>query len=65
MICPNCGKGEIKTMDTMPRRNGETYRRKKCKNCNALFRTVEIVDNGTEEFSAGYYIAMKNKMLRK
>jgi transcriptional regulator NrdR family protein len=62
MICPYCGSNQIRVMDTMPGEE-EIYRRKKCRNCCKIFRTKETRDDGSTEFSAGYYYAMKRKKM--
>lgn len=62
MRCPNCGSYSVKVVDTL---SGEddlsVYRRRKCIDCDTKFRTVETIDDGSEEFEKGYFKAMKDK----
>ena len=60
MNCPHCKSNQIRVMDTMCW-NDEIYRRRKCYDCGKTFRTKEIHDDGSAEFSTNYYAAMKKK----
>ena len=64
MRCPHCNSPDIRVMDSLPGNSKTLYRRRKCKRCNKLFRTVEIVDDGSEAFDAKYYAASKRKVLK-
>ena len=61
MKCPHCCSENIGIVDTLPGASNTQYRRRKCKDCNGLFRTVEIVDNGSPSFKQGYYLAERRK----
>ena len=41
MNCPNCG-GKVAVIDTTSTPDGEIYRKRKCRECNYVFYTVEI-----------------------
>ena len=60
MNCPYCKSNQIRVIDTMCGCD-EIYRRRKCYDCGKTFRTIEMHDDGTNEFSARYYAAMKRK----
>lgn len=64
MRCPHCNSPDIRVMDSLHGNSKTLYRRRKCKRCNKLFRTVEIVDDGSEAFDAKYYAASKRKVLK-
>ena len=61
MICPKCksDKGHVK--DTMNSPDGKIYRRRLCMNCGTRFRTVESIDDGSEEFRRAYSNAAEIK----
>ena len=62
MKCPHCKSDNIGVVDTLPGAVNTIYRRRKCKDCNETFRTVEIIDNGQNPAVAkGYAAAMKRK----
>lgn len=42
MRCPKCNQDAVKTVDSVNVSWNETYRRKKCKNCNHVFYTAEF-----------------------
>ena len=66
MKCPHCNSTNIGVIDTLPGAVNTTYRRRKCKDCNKTFRTVEIIDNGQNPSVAkGYSAAMKRKDKRR
>lgn len=42
MLCPNCKTTRTKVVDTIPNDDDfETYRVRKCPNCNYMFHTSE------------------------
>lgn len=49
MICPDCG-GKIRVVDTLHSPNNETYRRRKCTECDYAFYTIEYEVEETEMF---------------
>lgn len=57
MNCPKCNSASIYVVNTNPSEDGSIYRGKKCTDCGAIFRTVEVLDDGSEEFKRGYYAA--------
>ena len=62
MRCPHCKSDNIRVIDSLPGGSSTTYRRRKCKDCNGLFHTVEIIDNGQNPAVAkGYSDAMRRK----
>lgn len=62
MTCPNCSSYNVKVVDTMSSADGlSVYRRKKCRECGAKFRTVEVIDDGSEAFKNGYLEALNYK----
>ena len=66
MKCPHCNSENISVVDTLPGGYATIYRRKKCKECQGLFHTVEIIDNGQNPAVAkGYSAAMKKKNARR
>ena len=64
MKCPNCGS-KLGIIDTLPEIKAGKFRRRKCKNCGQLFRTLEIIDDGSKEFSDGYSVAIMKKEFRR
>lgn len=40
MKCPECG-GKLSTIDTIPYNDDVIYRRKRCKDCRYILRTIE------------------------
>ena len=63
MKCPHCNSTNIGVIDTLGGAVNTIYRRRKCKSCGELFRTVEIIDNGQNPSVAkGYAAAMKRKV---
>ena len=65
MRCPHCDSANIGVIDTLGGAVNTIYRRRKCKDCYELFRTVEIVDNGSPNVARGYSAAMKRKANKK
>lgn len=61
MICPKCGSKCVYVKDTMNSYDGKIYRRRLCETCGTRFRSVEIVDDGSEEFKKAYGEAAVNK----
>ena len=61
MKCPHCNSSNIGVIDTLPGASNTEYRRRKCKDCGGLFRTVEVIGNDGEAFERGYSAAMKRK----
>lgn len=61
MNCPECGGNNLKVMDTMPDSDNRIFRRRKCAECGSKFRTVEIMDDGSDEFRNAYADAQMNK----
>lgn len=61
MKCPKCGSDKIGVNDTIPGGKRTIYRHRKCKNCGTGFRTMEVVDNGSDVFLAGFKIAQRNR----
>ena len=61
MKCPNCGSENYRATDTMHGPDGNIYRRRKCVDCNRSFRTVETVDDGSEEFKKSYREAYESR----
>jgi transcriptional regulator NrdR family protein len=48
-------------METLNGANNEIYRRRKCWDCNSLFRSIEVIDKSNKVFGTGYSKAMKRK----
>lgn len=66
MRCPHCDSDNIRVVDSLPGAKNTIYRRRKCKDCNGLFHTVEIIDDGQNPAVAkGYSAAMKRKNTRR
>lgn len=66
MKCPHCNSDNIRVIDSLGGATNTIYRRRKCKGCGELFRTVEIIDNGSNPAVAkGYSAAMKKKNARR
>ena len=61
MNCPECGSPSVYVKDTIPSNDERIFRRRKCFDCGINFRTVEIVDDGTEDFKRGYNKAWLKK----
>jgi transcriptional regulator NrdR family protein len=54
MTCAKCGSNKIKVMETLPGCHNNIFRRRKCTECDTLFKTVEIVIDNNEEMLRGY-----------
>ena len=65
MKCPKCNSDNIGVTDTLPGGKRAIYRSRKCKDCGAKFRTVEVIDNGSPEFDHGYRRAVSQKYLKR
>ena len=61
MTCPNCGSENVCVRETMHGSGGKIYRRRKCNDCQMLFRTVEDVLDNTEQSNKDYSDAAKKK----
>lgn len=61
MLCPKCGSYNIGVRDTMPGPDGKIYRRRRCRECNANFRTVELLADDTDDFRIAYRDAVNAK----
>lgn len=61
MLCPKCDSERVYVKDTMNAPDRKVYRRRKCSGCGASFRTVEVIDDGTEEFRQKYLEAIETK----
>ena len=62
MKCPKCGSYNTKVMDTLPAEGDlGIYRRRTCTDCKSKFRSIEVVDDGSEEFNSGYLKALECK----
>ena len=61
MRCPKCDSDGIYVKDTMRAPDRKIYRRRKCAECGTIFRTVEVIDDGTEEFRKKYVEAIEAK----
>jgi transcriptional regulator NrdR family protein len=48
-------------METLNGKNNEIYRRRKCWDCNSLFRSIEVIDKSKKVFKAEYSEAVKRK----
>ena len=65
MYCPKCG-GNARVVDSIPYKDTEIYRRRKCLECKHVFKSVEIIEddisaNKREEFNRRYAEATYNK----
>ena len=65
MKCPKCNSECIYVTNTNPSDEGPIYRCRKCLDCGANFHTVEVLDDGSEEFKRGYHAAVKKKWRKK
>lgn len=65
MKCPKCGSENIGVTNTIAGGKRTIYRCRKCKDCKAVFRTIEVIDNGSPEFARGYSVACKRKELKR
>lgn len=67
MTCPECNSENVYVKDTIPGTDGKVYRRRHCRDCNVLFRTMESCMEDTEESRAEYAEAVRNKspMIKK
>jgi hypothetical protein len=65
MKCPECGSENIGVNNTMPDDETRIFRRRKCHDCGAGFRTVESIDDGSFQFNIGYSEAYKVKKRRR
>ena len=65
MRCPECGGTNIGVNNTMPDNEKRIFRRRKCHDCGAGFRTVEIIDDGSFDFAIGYSEAYRVKKNHK
>ena len=65
MKCPHCDSDNHGVIDTLGGATNTTYRRRKCKDCGGLFRTVEIIDNGSPAIAKGYTAAASRKYKRR
>ena len=61
MQCPNCNSERTRVKDTMNAPDGKIYRRRKCSDCGQVFRSVEVGDDGTDEFRKKYLEAIESK----
>ena len=61
MRCPKCKCEKTKVMDTMPGCNNNVFRRRKCTNCDTLFRTVECIYIGNHANNLEYRDAYEAK----
>ena len=64
MKCPHCDSDNVGVIETFRGGKNTTYRRRKCKDCGGLFRTVEIIDNGNPHIAKGYAAATKRKVMK-
>jgi transcriptional regulator NrdR family protein len=48
-------------VETLNGKNNEIYRRRKCWDCNSLFRSIEVIDKSKKVFKTGYSEAIKRK----
>lgn len=67
MICPECGSECNYVRETAHGSDGKVYRRRRCAECEAKFRTVEVLINDSDPSRKDYSEAMRNKsaLLRK
>ena len=61
MTCPYCSSTNIYVSDTSQGLDGNVYRRRHCRDCNARFRTIESCMEDTATANEGYLEAVKNK----
>lgn len=61
MICPVCGSEYNFVRETAQGTDGKVYRRRRCGECEAKFRTVEVVMDDSDSSRKGYSDAMRNK----
>lgn len=61
MICPVCGSEYNFVRETAQGTDGKVYRRRRCGECEAKFRTVEVVMDDSDSSRKDYSEAMKNK----
>lgn len=61
MVCPNCQSANIKVVDTIHGVKNEIHRRRRCIDCNFVFRSIEVIDRFGMVFEKEYYQALKNK----
>lgn len=65
MNCPNCKCDSVRVTNNFPSDDGSIYRHRQCVNCKTNFRTVEVIDDGSEEFKRGYSAAYRKKRNRR
>lgn len=65
MKCPKCNSDNIGVTETVPGAKRAIYRSRKCRDCGAKFRTIEVIDNGSPEFDRGYAKALSQKYLKR
>jgi transcriptional regulator NrdR family protein len=61
MICPVCGSEYNFVRETAQGTDGKVYRRRRCSECEAKFRTVEVVMDDSDSSRKDYSEAMRNK----
>lgn len=54
MVCPNCKSKTTKVYDSCSTDDQVVCRRRKCAKCRYIFRTMEILDDNSEEFNARF-----------
>ena len=61
MKCPECNSEDFGVTNTLYGDRNTIYRLRKCKVCGTKIRTVETIDNGSQEFADGYAAATRRK----
>ena len=61
MLCPKCDSNSVYVRDTMNAQDGKVYRRRYCRVCGTKFRTVEVLDDGSDIFKREYADAVEKK----
>ena len=59
MKCPKCNAENVYVTNTMTSADNEVLRRRKCSDCDFVFKTVEVVAEETEEFKKKYLAAVE------
>jgi hypothetical protein len=61
MHCPNCNSTRIRVVDTLPGVANNVFRRRKCVDCGAVFKSVEIMLDNTDESRNAYCAAQRQR----
>ena len=65
MFCPKCKNKKVGVTDTANAPDGRVARVRKCPACGHRFHTMEIIDDGSEDFETEYYYVHKYRTITR